>query len=246
MVPIGPPGEVAAHEAKAPAGEIAAQPGSAAVKTRVPQNLPSESEPVSHPSQPEKVEEPLEAAGESAPPSEEPGLDADLAITLGKPKRSAAPTGKLSALLGSKSMLVSIDEEKTAEETELSDTRHLQAEYDETKVREAWTALAADLRERNKVGLAATLVNGEFVFSDPTIRFTVANEVQYEELKECAAELLHFVRVAVGSGRIALEVEVSELEAQVAFLSPKDRYLKWAEENPALEVLRKRLDLDLG
>ena len=39
---------------------------------------------------------------------------------------------------------------------------------------------------------------------------------------------------------------VSEVEAAPAFLSPKDRYTKWAEENPALEVLRKRLDLDLG
>jgi hypothetical protein len=32
----------------------------------------------------------------------------------------------------------------------------------------------------------------------------------------------------------------------VEFLTPKDRYQRWAEEQPALDALRKRLDLDLG
>ena len=128
----------------------------------------------------------------------------------------------------------------------LSDTSHLNGAYDEAAVRAAWAALSEHLRGQNKVGLAATLLGGELAFDDPLIRFTVANEVQAEEMKECAADLLHFVRTTVGSGRIALEVSVSEVEAAPAFLSPKDRYMKWAGENPALEVLRKRLDLDIG
>ena len=173
-------------------------------------------------------------------------LDADLAITLGRPKKASAPTGNLAALLGGKSMLVEVEEKKEEGAIELSDTSHLEGAYDESAVREAWAALGAHLRGQNKVGMAATLSGGELVFEDPLIRFTVANEVQAEELKECAAELLHFVRTKVGSGKIGLEVFVSEVEAAPAFLSPKDRYVKWAEENPALEVLRKRLDLDLG
>ncbi|RPG81694.1 MAG: hypothetical protein CBC74_001215 [Crocinitomicaceae bacterium TMED114] len=173
-------------------------------------------------------------------------LDADLAITLGRPKKAATPTGNLAALLGGKSILVEVEEKKEKGAIELSDTSQLEGAYDESSVREAWATLGAHLRGQNKVGMAATLSGGELVFEDPLIRFTVANEVQAEELKECAAELLHFVRTTVGSGKIGLEVFVSEGEAAPAFLSPKDRYVKWAEENPALEVLRKRLDLDLG
>lgn len=179
-------------------------------------------------------------------PDPAPELDADLAITLGRPKMAEAPTGGLAALLGGKSMLVEVEEKKEEGALELSDTSHLRGDYDEEKVKAGWAALSEHLRGQNRVGLAATLLGGEFVFEDPTIRFTVANEVQYEEMKECAAELLHFVRTHVGSGQVALEVFVSELEAAPAFLSPKDRYMKWAGENPALEVLRKRLDLDLG
>ena len=82
------------------------------------------------------------------------------------------------------------------------------------------------------MGLAATLANGDFQFVDPTIRFTVANEVQFEELKECSTELLHFVRTHVGQWSIALEVEVSEVEAPAEFMTPKDRYVKWASEHP--------------
>ena len=67
--------------------------------------------------------------------------------------------------------------------------------------------LVEDLRKKNKVGLAATIANGDFRFVDPTIRFSVANDVQFEEMKECSTELLHFIRTEVGNGAIALEVQ---------------------------------------
>jgi hypothetical protein len=57
---------------------------------------------------------------------------------------------------------------------------------------------------------------------------------------------LHFIRVHVGNGSIGLEVELGELDAPVEFLTPKDRYDQWASAQPALETLRKRLDLDLS
>ena len=154
-------------------------------------------------------------------------LDADLAIVLGKPKKTVKPTGNLSAL-GGKSVLFAMEDQAADSATELSDTAALEGEYDAEKVKQAWKVLVEDLRKKNKVGLAATLANGDFQFVDPTIRFTVANEVQFEELKECSTELLHFVRTQVGNGSIALEVEVSEVEAPAEFMTPKDRYVKWA------------------
>ena len=173
-------------------------------------------------------------------------IDADLAIVLGKPKKTVKPTGSLSGLVAGRSMLISLEEEGQESGKELSDTSALKADYDADRVKRAWAKLAVDLREKNKVGLAATLANGDFRFDDPTIRFTVANDVQFEEMKECSTELLHFIRMEVGNGAIALDVQVSELEAPAEFLTPKDRYMNWAAEHPSLEVLRKRLDLDLG
>ena len=192
--------------------------------------------------EPEPAPEGVEA---SKAPEATAELDADLAIVLGKPKKTVKPTGNLSAL-GGKSVLFAMEDEGADSATELSDTTALQGAYDAEKVKQAWTSLVEDLREKNKVGLAATLANGDFQFVDPTIRFTVANEVQFEELKECSTELLHSVRAKVGNGSIALEVEVSEVEAPAEFMTPKDRYVKWASEHPSLEVIRKRLDLDIG
>ena len=183
----------------------------------------------------------------STSPSPPPELDADLATTLGKPKMSEAPTGKLGSLLAGRSMLApgaGLNEE--ADGDSLSDTSGLNAEYDQEKVMAAWAALVEDLRTKNKMGMAATLSTGELTFEDPTLRLVVANQVQFDELKECATELLHFVRTHVGNGSIALDVEVGEAAAAPAFLSQKDRYLLWAQENPALESLRNRLDLDLS
>ena len=226
------PVPVAAAEAQV------AAPAAPATEAPAPESTPSET-PAAAPADTPAPQESAGAAGDAH-------LDADLAITLGRPKKAAAPTGSLAALLGGKSMLVEVEEKKEEGAVELSDTTHLDGAYDAEAVQRGWTALSEHLRGQNRVGLAATLLGGEFLFEDPTIRFTVANEVQYEEMKECAAELLHFVRTHVGNGKLALELFVSEVEAAPAFLTPKDRYMKWAEENPALEVLRKRLDLDLG
>ena len=173
-------------------------------------------------------------------------LDADLAITLGRPKTVTKPLGNLSSKLKGRSMILASEQAGAADEKVLADTSQLKGEYTEASVRTAWSALGAYMRAQNKVGMAATLANGDFLFEDPAIVFTVANEVQYEELKECATELLHFVRTEAGNGSLSLEVKVAEGEAPAVFLTPKDRYLKWAGENPALETLRKRLDLDLG
>lgn len=211
---------------------------------------PEEAPPVPPRAEPEPAGTPVAKAVEEETALEasagEADLDADLAIVLGKPKKTVKPTGSLAGLAAGRSMLISLEEEGQESGGELSDTSELKADYDADRVKQAWARLAQDLREKNKVGLAATLANGDFRFEDPTIRFTVANDVQFEEMKECSTELLHFIRTEVGNGTIALDVQVSEVEAPAEFLTPKDRYMNWAAEHPPLEVLRKRLDLDLG
>ncbi len=176
-------------------------------------------------------------------------IDADLAATLGKPKQTAVPAGKLGSLMAGKSMFATRMEEKEAMEegeVDLDHTTTLKSGYDEALVRSAWESLVEEMRKRNKMGLAATLSTGELDFDDPILRLTVANQVQFNELKECATELLHFIRVKVGNGTIGLEVEVAEDAPAPEFLTPKDRYMRWAGERPSLETLRKRLDLDIG
>lgn len=187
-----------------------------------------------------EVEEALQNASQAE-------MDANLATTLGRPKVSNAPTGKLGALLGGRSVLVPDSVTGGGGEGEgLSDTSHLQGAYDHDRVMLAWADLIQDLRDKNKLGMAATLATGGLTFQDPALKLVVSNDVQYEELKECATELLHFIRVKVGNGGIAFEVEVGEEVAAPKFLTPKDRYQHWAADNPALEELRVRLDLDLG
>jgi hypothetical protein len=140
-------------------------------------------------------------------------------------------------------------EDKTSSEVgelDLEHTTTLKSAYDESKVRLAWDALVEEMRKRNKMGLAATLATGDLHFEDPLLKLKVANQVQFDELKENATELLHFIRVTVGNGAIAFEVEVAEEAPAAEFLTAKDRYLRWAEQKPELETMRKRLDLDLG
>lgn len=241
--PATPVQEAVQPEAVVPVSEVL-------IPSPVSSTLPSEgrqeqveTESAAATDPPEEVGHAVNVQGDSAG---EVGIDADLAIVLGKPKKTVKPTGTLAGLAAGRSMLISLEHEGRESAGELSDTSGLKAAYDADRVRQAWVRLAGDLRQKNKVGLAATLANGDFQFDDPTIRFTVANDVQFEEMKECSTELLHFIRTEVGNGAIALDVQVSEMEAPAEFLSPKDRYMNWASDHPSLEVLRKRLDLDLG
>ncbi|MGB1619154.1 MAG: hypothetical protein ACPHBM_05990, partial [Flavobacteriales bacterium] len=86
-------------------------------------------EPVVEPA-PEPAPEPepapvSEGADASKAPEAPAELDADLAIVLGKPKKTVKPTGNLSAL-GGKSVLFAMEDEAADSVTELSDTAALQ------------------------------------------------------------------------------------------------------------------------
>ena len=57
----------------------------------------------------------------------------------------------------------------------LSDTSKLQNAYDQDRVMKAWADLILDLREKNKMGMAATLATGGLTFEDPVLKLVVAN-----------------------------------------------------------------------
>jgi hypothetical protein len=60
--------------------------------------------------------------------------------------------------------------------------------------------------------------------------------------------LLAYLRRTLQNGKLELQVLLEEVEEQVQakFLTDKERYDLMATRHPLLEVLRERLDLDLG
>ena len=119
--------------------------------------------------------------------------------------------------------------------------------FTEADLRTAWEAYAQVLRDQNKVGLAATMLQSKWSLVEQRIGLEVSNTSQVVMLGELKLDLLQFIRARVNNGQVDLELTVMNHEAAPAeFLTSKDRYDRMVERRPALETLRKRLDLDLS
>lgn len=81
---------------------------------------------------------------------------------------------------------------------------------------------------------------------DEQIRFAVVNIIQQKDMDEVKAELMEFLRAELRNVRLQLEIALEEKQSvKKEFLSEREKYERMVEQNPLLEELRKRLDLDL-
>jgi len=110
----------------------------------------------------------------------------------------------------------------------------------------AYLAFAETMQQEQRANLAATLRSAKMEAAGETMKLTVINEVQLEQLADVRPSLLDHLRRSLKNASLELVVEVMESEEQTfTYLSDRDRYDAFAAAQPGLEVLRKRLDLDL-
>lgn len=104
--------------------------------------------------------------------------------------------------------------------------------------------------ERNADGPAsryATLSASLPELDGEQIRFSVVNIIQQKDMDEVKAELMDFLRTELRNVRLQLEIVLKEKKSvKKEFLSEREKYERMVQQNPLLEELRKRLDLDLN
>ena len=88
---------------------------------------------------------------------------------------------------------------------------------------------------------------------DPELRglqvvYRVNNPLQREQMDGLRTEVLVHLKTELQNASLELHLDMKEqaMEEKKAFLSDKDRYDMMVEKNPALDKLRRALDLDLG
>lgn len=116
----------------------------------------------------------------------------------------------------------------------------------EASVKTAYAAFIERMMEEQRTNLAATLRSAEFVLSGESMQLTVINEVQLEQLADVRPVLLDTLRRELRNAALELKVEVNQRdEPTVKYMTDRDRYDAMVEAQPGLDVLRRRLDLDL-
>ena len=111
-----------------------------------------------------------------------------------------------------------------------------------------WKGFVEKLREDDRLALTATMSIGNPELRGQQVVYTVNNPLQREQMDGLRTEVLIFLKTNLKNAGLELHLEMREqaLEERKAFLSDKDRYDLMVEKNPALDKLRKALDLDLG
>jgi DNA polymerase-3 subunit gamma/tau len=109
-----------------------------------------------------------------------------------------------------------------------------------------WSIFVTKLEADGKYNLAAILqIDTPKLINENTIRLEFPNTTNKIEVERQQFELLQYLRKAVNSFSITLDIVVNEtLEKQYAY-TPEDKYQKLVEKNKNIELLRKTFDLDL-
>jgi hypothetical protein len=161
------------------------------------------------------------------------------------------PTGVLRkkgvALAGKSAELAESNESKVIEEENVVDPSWTE-EPTQEKVKKAWDEFVDIKRKEYRVSLVSSLTMCEVVLDGFIVKFEVKNTLQEEQLNSERAGLLFHLRQGVKCANLelAISLEKEQDDAPKVFLTDKEKYLQMAEKNPALEDLRKRLDLDLA
>ena len=190
--------------------------------------------------QPEPTPQPVIAEVEIQQPSIVAAPKAKVKPTGFLRKKGVALAGK-SAEIADSSVTISTVEENTICPTWTE-------EPTTEKVREAWDDFVNNKRKEDRISLVASLTMCEVVLEDKIVKFEVKNALQEEQLNIERAGLLFHLRQFVKCADLELKIELekSEDDSPKMFLTDKEKYEKMVEKNPALDELRKRLDLDLA
>ncbi len=135
----------------------------------------------------------------------------------------------------------------TAEDLEEDDLEVMA--FNDENVQACWTEFIEENRETlNPTFIKTAEESKPFVDIEDTIYIEFNNNVSLNFVKKEGASILEFYKNRMNIQKLKLDFRLDKKTAKSVvkkFLKPRERFLKMAEENPALLELQKRLDLDL-
>lgn len=130
-------------------------------------------------------------------------------------------------------------------EEEDKDTKNLPASaFTQEQLVKYWNKFAAMMEKKGRFNLWSHLTMQEPKAEGALIHLEFPNNTIKTELEQEKHELLHFLREKLNNYTVDLSITVNEEIKQTVPYSEKDKYEYLKEKNPAIEKLRKALDLD--
>jgi DNA polymerase-3 subunit gamma/tau len=116
--------------------------------------------------------------------------------------------------------------------------------FTELDFKEKFAEYCNILQRDEKAGLHATLTTAPAKLNGSTYTLSLANSVQEKQVISIKQELVEFLRNELENNEITIDTVVTKAAAATGVYTNEDKYKVLVNENPALDELRKRLNLD--
>lgn len=106
-----------------------------------------------------------------------------------------------------------------------------------------WQELKTKKKEQNLASLFQ--LSQPKIIDENTIEYTVPSPLNKVELEREFVYFLPYIREGLNNYSIQIKVLVKETEGKNFIYTPQEKYNRLKEINPAIDELRRKLDLDL-
>jgi len=109
---------------------------------------------------------------------------------------------------------------------------------------QAWQRFAETIPEQGRMA-SLFLSTYPKLTSKTSFEVTVSNILQEKELKRLQQDIQSFIHIQLENSQVRMTIKVMEETAVQRANSPEDRYRIMAEQNPALDILKNGLQLEI-
>ena len=120
----------------------------------------------------------------------------------------------------------------------------LNREFSADELTDSWQQFAQTIPEQGRM-TSLFLSTFPKLTSATTFEVTVSNILQEKELKRLQQDIQTFIQIKLENSLIRMSIKVMEETAVQRANSPEERYRIMAEQNPALDILKNGLQLEI-
>jgi len=124
------------------------------------------------------------------------------------------------------------------------DTQPTNEYFSDEALLDGWIEFGKTINDEIK-GIGFQNTNLPVRVSDTTFEILVNNVMQENELKKIQTDIVQFLINRLKNSSISMIIKVAEESEMQRTLSPEERYKSMVDQNPALEKLRKNLQLEI-
>ena len=117
-------------------------------------------------------------------------------------------------------------------------------EFSQSDLEQAWKKVSGNFQKDNNFFLTLSR-NKPVKRENNNFEFTVDNKIQKKEIEDSKLKIMPPIKEILNNFHLHLNIVVTEQKAQTRAYTPQDKFKKMAEKNPALKMMKDKLNLEI-